>query len=229
MSARRNPRERTKYLVLNGPNLNLLGTRETDVYGNETLKDMESAMKDRAKKMHVFVDFKQSNHEGELIDAIQQAPKNYRGIIINAGGYTHTSVAIRDAISAIDLPVIEVHVSNVYAREEFRKESLIAPVVDGQISGFGIVVYELAMMAMVTIDDEQEESDGGDRNRQRRTQRGGRGRDDRGNERRERGRGGRGGRDRNREEEEDQDEELSEDESEEDEQDESEDEAEAEA
>lgn len=140
-----------KILILNGPNLNLLGTREPGIYGSTTLADIERLVRDRAAKLGAEVDFRQSNHEGQLIDWIHQAPGKFDVIALNAGAYTHTSVALRDAISAVGLPVIEVHLSNVHAREEFRHKSLIAPVCKGVIAGFGPNSYVLALEAAVNI------------------------------------------------------------------------------
>lgn len=135
-------------LVLNGPNLNLLGTRQPDVYGHETLAEVE-ALCARAAKAHGFgVKCLQSNHEGVMIDAIHAAKGAQVGIILNAGAYTHTSVALRDAISSVELPVVEVHLSNIHAREPFRHHSHIAPVALGQIAGFGVTSYVLAIDAL---------------------------------------------------------------------------------
>lgn len=136
-----------KFLVLNGPNLNLLGTRETNVYGTETIGDIERKTADEAKKIGVEIDFYQSNHEGDLIEKIQRAPDTYGAIIINPGAYTHYSIAIRDAIKSVTVPAIEIHLSNIYAREEFREKSVIAPVCIGQISGFGSDSYILGLRA----------------------------------------------------------------------------------
>lgn len=138
-----------KILVIHGPNLNLLGIRETDVYGKDTLDTINDEIKKMAEKLKVGVAIIQSNHEGELVDAIGKAIGNYEGIIINPAAYTHTSVAIRDAIAGVRLPCIEVHLSNIYARENFRHNSLIAPVSIGQVSGFGKNSYTLALKAMV--------------------------------------------------------------------------------
>ena len=136
----------SKILVLHGPNLNLLGMREPEIYGQETLADINEMMKEQAAAQGVEVEFLQSNHEGVLVDAIQQAPRNgVDFIILNAAAFTHYSIAIRDAIAAIEVPVIEVHISNVHTREEFRHHSVIAPVVMGQILGFGIDSYFGAM------------------------------------------------------------------------------------
>ncbi|WP_372518929.1 type II 3-dehydroquinate dehydratase [Candidatus Ruminimicrobiellum ovillum] len=134
-----------KILIINGPNLNLLGTREPEIYGKTTLKDIENEIKNRAEQLKVEVEFFQSNHEGEIVDKICGAKGNFDAVIINPAAYTHTSVAIRDAFAAVDIPAIEVHISNVYSREEFRHNSLIAPVVIGQIAGLGIQGYLLAL------------------------------------------------------------------------------------
>ena len=138
-----------KILVINGPNLNLLGMREPEIYGTETLAGMNRSLEDAALKIGAAVDFYQSNSEGELVDAIQGAVGVYDGIIINPAAYTHTSVAIRDAISAVAIPTVEVHLSNVYSREEFRHKSFIAPVAIGQIAGFGSAGYNLALEGLV--------------------------------------------------------------------------------
>lgn len=138
-----------RILVVNGPNLNLLGTREPTIYGKDTLSSISDEIRQHADKLGVEVDFFQSNCEGEIIDTLHSARENADGIILNAGAYTHYSIAIRDAISAIELPVIEVHLSNVHAREEFRKNSVIAPVCKGTISGFGKNSYILALYALV--------------------------------------------------------------------------------
>ena len=135
----------SKILVLNGPNLNLLGTREPEIYGSTTLSDINEILKNRADELEVNIDFMQSNIEGEIVTAIQNARNNYDFILLNAAAFTHYSVAIRDAISAINVPVIEIHLSNVHAREEFRHHSVIAPVVMGQISGFGVDSYIAAL------------------------------------------------------------------------------------
>lgn len=136
-----------KILVINGPNLNLLGTREKDIYGTGTLSDIAVAVNEEAKMLGVDVDFIQSNHEGDIIDRIHGARGCYDVLIINPGAYTHYSIAIRDAIKAVELPCIEVHLSNIHAREEFRKTSVIAPVCTGQISGFGADSYIIALKA----------------------------------------------------------------------------------
>ena len=140
-----------KVLFLNGPNLNLLGQREPEIYGRLTLAEIEVQVRQRAARLGIAVDFHQSNHEGELVTWIQNAKGNCDVIVLNAAAYTHTSVALRDAISAINLPTIEVHLSNIPAREEFRHRSLIAPVCCGQILGFGAGSYLLALEAAVSV------------------------------------------------------------------------------
>lgn len=140
-----------RILVLNGPNLNLLGKREPQVYGNATLADIEKAVRDKAGTLGAGVDFRQTNHEGELVTWIQEAVGIFQAIILNAAAYTHTSVALRDAIAAVGIPTIEVHLSNVHARETFRHLSMIAPVCRGQITGFGVNSYILAIDAAVSI------------------------------------------------------------------------------
>ena len=140
-----------KIFFLNGPNLNLLGQREPEVYGSTTLADIEAKVRDRAKKLGAEIDFRQTNLEGELVSWIQEAKGHFDVIVINAAAYTHTSVALRDAIAAVGLPTIEIHLSNVHAREEFRHKSLIAPVCRGQIVGFGVNSYVLAVEASVNV------------------------------------------------------------------------------
>jgi 3-dehydroquinate dehydratase-2 len=140
-----------KILFLNGPNLNLLGEREPEVYGQTTLADIEAKVRDRARKLGVEIDFRQSNLEGELVAWIQQAKRQFDVIVLNAAAYTHTSIALRDAIAAVGVPTIEVHLSNIHAREEFRHKSLIAPVCRGQIMGFGANSYVLALEAAINV------------------------------------------------------------------------------
>ncbi|HNW26288.1 MAG TPA: type II 3-dehydroquinate dehydratase [Candidatus Gastranaerophilaceae bacterium] len=137
-----------KILIINGPNLNMLGTREPEKYGFETLADIEKELYAYSFELSVDIETFQSNIEGEIIDKIQKANFGFDGIVINPGGYSHTSVAIRDAISAVNLPCIEVHMTNVHAREEFRHNSLIAPVCIGQITGFKKNVYKLGLSAI---------------------------------------------------------------------------------
>ena len=139
-------------LILHGPNLNLLGTREPGVYGNWTLDDINKALTSNAVELGVQVRCFQSNHEGALIDALHEAREWADGIVFNPGAYTHTSVALRDAISAIEIPVVEVHLSNVYAREPFRHKSLLAPVCLGKIAGFGWRSYLLGLQALADME-----------------------------------------------------------------------------
>ena len=138
-----------KILIINGPNLNLLGEREESKYGKVTLEEVKKNCESHAKSIGLEIKFEQSNIEGEIVTIIQKAKDSFDGIIINAAGYTHTSVAIRDAISSISIPVIEIHLSNIHAREEFRHKSLLAGVCLGQISGFGSHGYRLAVDAMI--------------------------------------------------------------------------------
>ena len=134
-------------LVLNGPNLNLLGTREPHIYGRETLADIEGACRDTAGTLGLGLDFRQSNHEGELVEMVHAARDTADAIVVNAGAYTHTSVALLDALTAVGLPVIEVHLSNIHAREDFRRHSHVARIARGMISGFGPHGYVLALEA----------------------------------------------------------------------------------
>ncbi|MBF6603358.1 MAG: type II 3-dehydroquinate dehydratase [Sphingorhabdus sp.] len=139
---------RKTVFVLNGPNLNLLGMREPEIYGSDTLDDIAGRLEDQAQEMGLEVDIRQSNHEGHLVDWLHEAAaEEALAVILNAGAFTHTSIALYDAILAIDVPVIEVHISNPAAREEFRHKSLIAPVAKGTICGFGALSYELALDA----------------------------------------------------------------------------------
>lgn len=136
-----------KILIMNGPNLNLLGEREPGIYGSESLETINRGLSDIADGLGVELGFYQSNHEGELIDKLHAARLEYDAVVLNAGAYTHYSIAIRDAIAAIKLPVVEVHLSNIHARESFRENSVIAPVCAGQISGFGAYSYTLGLYA----------------------------------------------------------------------------------
>ncbi len=140
-----------KILVVHGPNLNLLGERETPLYGKMTLKQLHHLLQEEAQVLGVQVDFFQSNSEGILVNKIQDARKKYAAVVLNPAAYTHTSVAIRDAVAAIDIPVVEVHLSNIYGREEFRHHSLIAPVARGQVTGFGPMSYLLGLKAVVGL------------------------------------------------------------------------------
>jgi 3-dehydroquinate dehydratase II len=140
-----------KFLFLNGPNLNLLGTREPAIYGRETLADVEALVRDRAARLQVEIEFRQSNGEGQLIDWIQAARGQIDALVLNAGGLTHTSVALRDAIAGTAIPTIEIHLSNVHAREEFRHKSLLTAVCKGVIAGFGVQSYLLGLDAAVSV------------------------------------------------------------------------------
>jgi len=133
--------------VLNGPNLNLLGQREPRIYGSQTLADIQSAMEARAKALGLRLEMRQSNHEGVLVDWLHEAMAKAAAVVINAGGYSHSSIAIRDAVAALPIPVVEVHLSNIYAREHFRRQSLVAQVARGSIVGFGALGYVLALDA----------------------------------------------------------------------------------
>lgn len=139
-----------KVLIINGPNINMLGKREPQIYGDTSFKELEEIIVNEADKLDITVNMIQSNHEGEIIDAIHSADSDYDSIIINAGGYSHYSISIRDAIASIDIPVVEVHMSNIYKREEFRHNDVIAPVCKGQISGFGVYSYILALYYVST-------------------------------------------------------------------------------
>ncbi len=138
-------------LVLNGPNLNILGAREPDVYGHETMAEIEAACAKRASALGLTVEFRQSNSEGELVDWIQGARNGYAGLIINAGAYTHTSVALLDALLACDMPVIEVHLSNILQRDDFRHRSYVSKAARGLICGFGGFGYEMALEAAARV------------------------------------------------------------------------------
>ena len=136
-------------LVLHGPNLNLLGTREPEIYGSATLADINEMLKKRAEEAGIGIDFLQSNHEGVLVDAVQAARGKYDYIIFNAAAFTHYSIALRDAIAAVEVPVIEVHISNIHQREAFRHTSVLAPVALGQICGLGVASYLAALDAII--------------------------------------------------------------------------------
>ena len=138
----------TKVLILNGPNLNLLGTREPDIYGRETLTDIEERCLVKAKELGFEIDMRQSNSEGELINWIQEAVSKWSALIINPAAYTHTSVAIMDALKLVPCPIVEIHLSNIYQREAFRHHSYVSPVATGVISGFGSAGYEYALEAI---------------------------------------------------------------------------------
>ena len=136
-------------LVVNGPHLNMLGVREPEIYGHETLKDLEKMLQNVADELDVKIEFYQSNHEGDIVDTIQQSYKKVDFILLNAGAYTHTSVAIRDALAGIDMPFYEIHISNVHKREEFRHHSFLSDVAVGVIVGFGLDGYEFALRGAV--------------------------------------------------------------------------------
>lgn len=139
----------TKIVVIHGPNLNLLGKREPEIYGDSTLDELNKMLEHIAERHNITLDCFQSNHEGEIIDKIQQSIGKSEGLILNPGGYTHTSVAIRDALAAFQAPVVEVHISNIYQRESFRQESLISPVATGTITGFGLDSYRLGLLWLI--------------------------------------------------------------------------------
>lgn len=146
-------------LILNGPNLNMLGVREPSVYGTETLDDIEALCQERAERLGLAVDFRQSNHEGELVSWIHQARSDHDAIVINAGAYTHTSVALLDALTLTELPVVEVHLSNIFRREPFRHHSYISAVAKGVICGFGSQGYLMALDAVARLIDADDLSD----------------------------------------------------------------------
>lgn len=143
--------ERPVVVVIHGPNLNLLGTREPHVYGRTTLREIDQELTSRGATLGLAVESYQSNHEGALVDRVQQAQGRAAGLIVNAGGLTHTSVSLRDAIAAVKIPTVEVHLSNLYSREEFRHRSLLAPVCTGQIAGLGAIGYRLALEALAEM------------------------------------------------------------------------------
>lgn len=145
-----------RILFLNGPNLNLVGTREPDVYGRVTLAEIEARVRHRAKELGVEIDFRQSNTEGELVNWIQEAKGKFDALVINPAAYTHTSVALRDAIVAVGVPAVEIHLSNIHSREEFRQKSLLAGICKGQISGFGAFSYILGLEAAVNVNVNRE-------------------------------------------------------------------------
>lgn len=140
-----------KILIINGPNINILGTRETKIYGTITLAEIEKELSLLATKLDVEISFFQSNHEGEIVDKIQSSTNIISGIIINPAAFTHTSIAIRDALAAISTPIIEVHISNIYAREKFRHKSYVAPIALGQIAGLGIDGYLFALRKLASL------------------------------------------------------------------------------
>jgi len=140
-----------KVLVIHGPNLNMLGKREPEIYGKTTLADINSDLENLGTTLGIFVETFQSNHEGEIVEKIQEATATQKGIIINPAAYTHTSIAIRDALLALDIPIIEIHISNIYKREPFRHKSLISDVVTAQISGLGIKGYSIALKALAEM------------------------------------------------------------------------------
>ena len=140
-----------KVLVIHGPNLNMLGKREPDIYGKTTLAEINKKLEKLGKKLGIAVDTFQSNHEGEIVEKIQDAMGKCQGLIINPAAYTHTSIAIRDALLLLDIPIIEIHLSNIYKREPFRNKSIIADIAKAQISGFGILGYSMALEAIATM------------------------------------------------------------------------------
>jgi 3-dehydroquinate dehydratase II len=145
MSQNREAERPCRVLLLHGPNLNLLGRREPGVYGTTTLADVDARCRDLGAELGLEVDARQSNHEGVLIDAVQEAMTDFAAVVINPGGFTHTSVALRDALATLPVPVVEVHISNVHAREDFRHHSFVSPVASAVIAGAGVLGYELAL------------------------------------------------------------------------------------
>ncbi|MCY8232920.1 type II 3-dehydroquinate dehydratase [Priestia filamentosa] len=145
-----------QFLVINGPNLNYLGKREPEIYGSTTLVDLENSLKTKGEALDLSLDFLQSNHEGVIIDAMYKANETCDGVLLNPGAFTHYSYAIRDCIASLNIPVVEVHISNVHAREEFRHTSVIAPVSAGQIVGFGLFGYEMGINALKNIAEGKE-------------------------------------------------------------------------
>lgn len=141
----------SKILVIHGPNLNLLGTREKNIYGTTTIDEINTRLKKLAKELGVNLEIVQSDHEGKIVELIGKSKEKISAIVINPAAYTHTSVAIRDAISATEIPTVEVHLSNIYSREEFRHTSLVAPVAQGQVTGFGLNSYLLGLRAAVSL------------------------------------------------------------------------------
>jgi 3-dehydroquinate dehydratase II len=145
-----------QFLVINGPNLNYLGKREPEIYGSTTLVDLEKSLKTKGEALDLSLDFLQSNHEGVIIDAMYKANETCDGVLLNPGAFTHYSYAIRDCIASLNIPVVEVHISNVHAREEFRHTSVITPVSAGQIVGFGLFGYEMGINALKNIAEGKE-------------------------------------------------------------------------
>ena len=146
-----------KVLVIHGPNLNLLGTREPEIYGQTTLSDINTTLEKLGNRLGLAVETFQSNHEGAIVDKIQQAVSEQNGLVINPAAYTHTSIAIRDALAMLDIPIIEIHISNIYKREPFRHQSLISGVVTAQIKGFGVQGYFMALEALAKMIDQKHE------------------------------------------------------------------------
>ena len=142
---------RHRILVIHGPNLNMLGMREPDIYGRQTLEEIDAALQALAERLELDIETYQSNHEGHMVDRIQQAHDSFHGIIINPAAYTHTSIAIRDALSMLNIPVVEIHLSNIYRREPFRRTSMMSDVVSAQISGFGSYGYLLALEGLTKM------------------------------------------------------------------------------